>query len=703
MDFNDYHLVLREGEKLLFADDVFALVPPEYQKLLAPVKAELPPFYRGEDLRGKTLLVVAQAAIGDALCMTPALREVKRRFPDLRLWVSVSGRARPVLEGLPYIDELLPMPVPYAKVKKADYLVKCIEMVGKPQFDQLNLVEYFLWKLYLPRAEDETPDVRVDEEPLAELRPVFEEIRRLAPGKKVLLFHYLASSVHRTLPPKLLAEIEKLTAEEYVPVICSLPQEDLTVEVSLDVYGVRAANLSSLMKDVRYLVAAVSLADAVITADTATLHIAAGLKKPTVLVSGPINPEFTSRTYPTVVPARAHYRGETCMAPCGQHATGQPCSEALKKGQYYSPCLESLPPEVIVQALRDAWSLAQGDYQKPSRCPVCEGPGPFSLFEHLNGFPIYECPACGLQFAWPMRSEDYERIYSQRKAGNLLDFGETPYESYLKVEKDPENEIARWEKVPRLKVLQPLFREIPPGKHLDVGCGTGFLLLMTQKFGFEAYGMEASEEAVKIAREHFGLRVAQALTFEELPPEFRGPYRLITALEVLEHVEDPRAFLSGIYELLEKDGILILSCPPFYKFENLSYGYRKYKWWGNDYPPNHLTRWKPWTLYYALRRTGFSEIHLFTEPFIPGTLLEGARPITLNLELPHGGKVTIPTAVSARILIESLRSLYLNAPTLGNFQYALAVKEKNPGLDFRELILRAIRFAGAEIVWGPGD
>jgi len=120
----------------------------------------------------------------------------------------------------------------------------------------------------------------LDEAVLNEMKEVFDRIKQASGGKKVLLFHYLASSVHRTLPPKLLKEIEDLIWDEYVPVICSLPDEDITVETALDVYGIRASEFYQFHENIQYLIAAVSLSDAVITADTATLHIAAGLKKP---------------------------------------------------------------------------------------------------------------------------------------------------------------------------------------------------------------------------------------------------------------------------------------------------------------------------------------------------------------------------------------------------------------------------------------
>jgi 2-polyprenyl-6-hydroxyphenyl methylase/3-demethylubiquinone-9 3-methyltransferase len=40
-----------------------------------------------------------------------------------------------------------------------------------------------------------------------------------------------------------------------------------------------------------------------------------------------------------------------------------------------------------------------------------------------------------------------------------------------------------------------------------------------------------------------------------------GPYQLITALEVIEHVTDPRAFVAGLARVLAADGLLILSTP----------------------------------------------------------------------------------------------------------------------------------------------
>jgi len=699
-NFNGYDFELKKGEKLLFAEDVFALLPKNLQALFKEEKAGLPPFYRGENLSGKTLLVVAQAAIGDALCMTPALREIKRRYPDCQLFVSISGRARPVLENLPYIDKLLPMPIPYKFVSKPNYMVKVIEMVNTPQFDNLNLVEYFLWKCQVFNAEDETPDVVVDQNIVSELKPVFDQIREASGGKKVLLFHYLASSVHRSLPPKLLKEIEPFIEKEYVPVLCSLPSEDVTLELALEAYGITSVNLSSLMKDIRYLIAAVYLSDAVITADTATLHIAAGLKKPTVLISGPIDGELRARTYPTVVSIPANYRGQTCVAPCMKHTSDGPCPEARAKHEFYSPCIQSIPARVVYYALKDAELLVEKDYPKPEKCPVCEYSGEFPLFEVINQSRMFECPSCGLQFPYPIKAADYDKVYDEKTEYiGLLDLKATAYQSFKEVS-DEKTEVKKWLRVPRFTVLQTILDRLPKGKLFDVGCSTGFFLLIAKKFGFDVYGMEASSEAVEVAKRNFKLKVAKALTFDELPEDFKGPYKVVSAFEVLEHVEEPMKFLQGIYKLLEDDeGYLLLSCPPFYKFENLAKGYRKFKWWFWDYPPHHLTRWKPWTLFYALKRAGFSQVYIFTEPLIPGTVLEGVTPPVVTINLDDGRAINLDTT---GIILETLKPLYFNSRYLGNFQYALAVKGKS-SIDWERVIQRAIRFSAVEIIWGYGD
>jgi 2-polyprenyl-6-hydroxyphenyl methylase/3-demethylubiquinone-9 3-methyltransferase len=95
----------------------------------------------------------------------------------------------------------------------------------------------------------------------------------------------------------------------------------------------------------------------------------------------------------------------------------------------------------------------------------------------------------------------------------------------------------------------------------DVGCGAGLLAEPLARLGGEVTGVDAAPENIAAARLHAegqGLEIDYRAGGVET---LEGPYDLVTCLEVIEHVADPRGFVGGLARILADDGLLILSTP----------------------------------------------------------------------------------------------------------------------------------------------
>lgn len=95
---------------------------------------------------------------------------------------------------------------------------------------------------------------------------------------------------------------------------------------------------------------------------------------------------------------------------------------------------------------------------------------------------------------------------------------------------------------------------------LDVGCGTGGMFPLLAEFG-EVDGAEASPDALERARRKFPLRRIEPCALPATLPA--GTWDVVTAFDVIEHLDEPIAALRAMRERLPWDGQVVVTVPAF--------------------------------------------------------------------------------------------------------------------------------------------
>jgi 2-polyprenyl-6-hydroxyphenyl methylase/3-demethylubiquinone-9 3-methyltransferase len=93
-----------------------------------------------------------------------------------------------------------------------------------------------------------------------------------------------------------------------------------------------------------------------------------------------------------------------------------------------------------------------------------------------------------------------------------------------------------------------------PSKILDMGCGGGFLTHFLSQKGHETYGVDLSPSSLEIARKKDPKTHYLCADVTKLPFEDKS-FDVVSAMDLLEHVEDPRKVIAEASRLLRPQGL----------------------------------------------------------------------------------------------------------------------------------------------------
>ncbi len=307
--------------------------------------------------------------------------------------------------------------------------------------------------------------------------------------------------------------------------------------------------------------------------------------------------------------------------------------------------------------------------------------GPDRLHGLPGEFPVVACRGCGLirtsprptaeslPTAYPAGYSPHARPPSAEPPRGLLRRALVDYRDY------PLG-------TPRGPLLQMLMRPLAlrrlngrkglgyvpyvgEGKLLDLGCGGGAYVARMAAAGWQAEGMDMSEEAVRNVRAA-GLTAHQGtLPGAELSP---ASYDTVTMRHVIEHVPSPLATLRAVHDALRPGGQLLVACPQWDSASRERFGPC---WYCLDLP-RHLTHFSRATLARHVETAGFRVVRMVSRARPSWVRKSWAR----RAEASSGGAA--PRRAKSRLWV-GLRARSAARAGRGDEIFCLAVKRDGSG------------------------
>jgi len=152
-----------------------------------------------------------------------------------------------------------------------------------------------------------------------------------------------------------------------------------------------------------------------------------------------------------------------------------------------------------------------------------------------------------------------------------------------------------WWFVARRRLLESLIEDISREYNrptiLDVGCGTGINFSVLSKYG-DTFSSDASEEALSFSKSR-GIDGLVRSQVESLP-FVSSTFNIVTALDVLEHIDDDLKALDELLRISKDGGVLVITVP--------AYGFL---WSEHDEALHHRRRYAASELRNKLTNAGF--------------------------------------------------------------------------------------------------
>ena len=153
----------------------------------------------------------------------------------------------------------------------------------------------------------------------------------------------------------------------------------------------------------------------------------------------------------------------------------------------------------------------------------------------------------------------------------------------------------------------------------DLGCGNGSVGAILTNDGWDVTGVDPSSDGIISAKAAYpDLRLEQGSAYDDLPSKY-GRFPVVISIEVVEHVYEPRAYATTLFDLVEPNGTAIVSTPYHGYFKNLALSItgKMDAHFTALWDDGHIKFWSIDTLTKLLSEAGFHKIRFICVGRIP--------------------------------------------------------------------------------------
>lgn len=180
-------------------------------------------------------------------------------------------------------------------------------------------------------------------------------------------------------------------------------------------------------------------------------------------------------------------------------------------------------------------------------CLICGSQEKSLIHKEFGSISIVRCKGCELLYTNP-RPKEIELNYH----GDIKNYFEEY--KYIIDRSKPHHRDKNY-----IQEINIIKKYLKSGRLVDVGSNAGRFLYLAEKLGFDSVGVEPSKSLAEIGVKNFNLNIKNC-TLEDSDFPFNS-VDIITAIDVFEHLINPKSFLDKSHKILKDDGILVIKVP----------------------------------------------------------------------------------------------------------------------------------------------